>query len=62
VTHNTAPLGGGVYLLGEKARLETGSEARPYPGTTPGLTPSRFELNLTRFCVTESNQYRQRIP
>ena len=29
VTHNTALLGGGVYLLGEKTRLETGSQAEP---------------------------------
>ena len=38
VTQNVAPLGGGVYLLGEKAALKpakagltTGSEAGPYP-------------------------------
>jgi len=29
VTKNVAPLGGGVYLLGEKAGLTTGSEAGP---------------------------------
>jgi len=28
---NVAPLGGGVYLLGEKARLQTGGQAGSHP-------------------------------
>jgi len=33
VTQNVAPLGGGVYLLGEKARLDAAGQAGPHPAT-----------------------------
>ena len=41
VTDNTAPLGGGVYLLGEKARLETGGAAvvtNNFAGVDPDIS------------------------
>ena len=31
VVQNVAPLGGGVYLLGEKASLQTGGQAGSHP-------------------------------
>jgi hypothetical protein len=34
VARNTALLGGGVYLLGEKAKLEIGAQERPRTDTS----------------------------
>jgi hypothetical protein len=45
VSHNVAPLGGGVYLLGEKARLDAGVDAGAQAGPCRS-SPRAWYLNL----------------
>ena len=69
--YNTALLGGGVYLLGEKATLASGAQAlitNNFASIDPdistrgrGFHSSTSQLNLSRFCHSKDTQITHKV-